>query len=123
MTTKQPLVVINTNGSDSIISVRYKWQAIVAGLKNTEGVDNASITVFPNPAKASEAIFVEIKNWKSSDYDISIAQLDGKIVSILRGKTPSNSDFNISIPPLPQGFYLLKISDGEEFKTVKFSLN
>ena len=122
-TAKQPLVVINTNGSDSITSVRYKWQAIVAGLKNTEGVDNASITVFPNPAKANEAFFVEIKNWKSSDYDISIAQLDGKIVSILRGKAPSNSDFNISIPPLPQGFYVLKITDGKGTKSVKFSLN
>lgn len=122
-TTKQPLVVINTNGSDSITSVRYKWQAIVAGLKNTEGVDNASITVFPNPAKANEATFVEIKNWKSSDYDISIAQLDGKIVSILRGKAPFNAPFNVSLPPLPQGFYLLKISNGEGFKTVKFSLN
>ena len=122
-TTKQPLVVINTNGSDSITSVRYKWQAIVAGLKNTEGVDNASITVFPNPAKANEATFVEIKNWKSSDYDISIAQLDGKIVSILRSKAPSSAPFNVSLPPLPQGFYLLKISDGEGFKTVKFSLN
>jgi Secretion system C-terminal sorting domain len=121
-TTKQPLVVINSNGRDAITSVRYKWQAIVAGLKNTEGVDDASVTIFPNPAKANEATFVEIKNWKSSNYDISIAQLDGKVVSILRGKAPSNAPFNIALPPLPQGFYLLKISDGEGFKTVKFGV-
>jgi Secretion system C-terminal sorting domain len=123
-TSKQPLVVINTNEKDSITSVRYKWQAIVAGLKNTEGVLNdVSMIVFPNPAKANEATFVEIKNWKSTDYDISIAQSDGKIVSTLRGKTPSNSDFNINIPPLPQGFYVLKITDGKGTKSVKFSLN
>ena len=129
-TTKQPLVVMDADSRDSVTSVRYKWQPLLAGIHNTEGVlKDVTMTVYPNPAKANSESFVEIKNWQSTDYTVSIMQMDGKMVSILSARTPmetgkasSTPAFNINLPPLSQGFYMLQLSDGAGVKTVKISV-
>lgn len=122
-TTKQPLVIINANAQDSVNFVRFKWSPLLSPTADTEGVDAVSLAVFPNPAKAANGAFVEIKNWKSTHYNITIIQADGRVVSNLKSEVPSKEHFNIPLPALPQGIYWLQISDNGKVKTVKFVMN
>ena len=119
-TTKQPLVVIKTNGRDSVTSVDYKWQAIVAGLNTEGGKKEMSLSLYPNPSKANNETILEIKDCFSSSYAVSILDVQGKIVSSISDKNPSSERFLVKIPPLPKGLYFIQFLAESRLKTVKW---
>jgi Secretion system C-terminal sorting domain len=126
-TTKQPLLVIETNGQDSVKTAKYRWQAIVAGV-NTDGTsrdnreggkNDVSVSLYPNPSKINSETILEIKDCPSSTYTISIVDVQGKNVSTILGKNATEDKFSVKIPPLPQGLYFLNFTSENVFKTVK----
>ena len=118
-TTKQPLLVIETNGRDSVKSVKYKWQAMLSDIKNEGSNKEMSLTLFPNPTKAVSETLLEIKDCPSNSYVISIFDVQGKIVSSILGKNLSPETFSVKIPPLSKGLYFIKFSSENVLKTVK----
>lgn len=118
-TTKQPLLVIQTNGRDSVQSVKYKWQAILAVIKNQEDEKDMSLTLYPNPSKINGETLLDIKNCHSTHYTLSIVDVQGKTVSSISNKTPSFETFSVKIPPLSSGLYFIKFLSDNVLKTVK----
>jgi Secretion system C-terminal sorting domain len=119
-TTKQPLVTIQTNALDSITSVKYKWQAIVAGLNTEGGKKEASLKLSPNPSKLNSETLLEIKDCPSSTYTISIVDVQGKNVSTISGKNLSTDSFSVKIPPLAKGLYFIHFLSETRIGTVKW---
>jgi hypothetical protein len=118
-TTKQPLVTIQTNAQDSIILVKYKWQAIVAGIKNDEAKKEVTMSLYPNPSKENSETLLEIKDCSSGTYTISIVDVQGKNVSIISAKNATADRFSVKIPPLPQGLYFVNFTSENILKTLK----
>jgi hypothetical protein len=121
-TTKQPLLVIETNGRDSVKSAKYRWQAIVAGLNTEGGKNDLSMTLFPNPSKVNSETILEIKNCLSNTYTISIVDIQGKNVSTISGKNATTDKFSVKIPLLPQGLYFLNFTSENVYKTLKIMI-
>ena len=119
-TTKQPLVVVNLDAQDFVRSVQYKWQQIVADIKNTEGgADAVSMTLYPNPAKANSSSYLDIKGLKSNGYNVTISDIQGKIISKISEKNPLSETTTIKLPPLAVGLYLIELGTDKKQNGVK----
>ena len=119
-TTKQPLVVINTNAQDSVLSVDYKWQQITANVQNTEGVlEGVPMSVYPNPSRANSESFLEIKDLKSSNYTVSAFTIDGKILLKKDFKNGVSDRIFMKLIPLPVGLYFIELTADKPQNGVK----
>lgn len=70
--------------------------------------NNENISVYPNPS--GNTIYVDLTGFSEPATDIVISDMSGKIVKSIRD-IASVPDFSIDISELPQGSYLLKVSD------------
>lgn len=86
--------------------------------KDNTPLAESAFKVFPNPATDRVVLAANFEN--PTDADITIAQLDGKVIEIIekRGITSENVDYNVS--NLASGMYIARIATKEGTKTLKF---
>lgn len=73
--------------------------------------DKTKIQLFPNPNKGHFNLTLH-SNSETSDYEIEIISLSGKV--LLKQKNKFNITYNIHIPVCYKGLYLVKITDEEK---------
>ncbi|MDG2041487.1 MAG: T9SS type A sorting domain-containing protein [Bacteroidia bacterium] len=87
--------------------------------------DNVSFALKPNPAKQSEVLFADFKIIKPSNVNISITDLQGKVVKNVTNQyyIPGQHNIDVSINDLNTGMYLYNISTEFGSATKKFIIN
>ena len=87
--------------------------------------DNVSFALKPNPAKQSDVLFADFKIIKPSNVNISITDLQGKVVKNVTNQfyVPGQHNIDVSINDLNTGMYLYNISTEFGSATKKFIVN
>jgi uncharacterized ubiquitin-like protein YukD len=109
-TAKEPIAVfgLRANG-DSIQSVTYKFLPLTS-VKNTEGVAG-SFETYPNPAK--DAVFFDLKNWKSDTYTLSINDMLGKRYHTEILKVNGQHTVRVPLNSFVDGTYITTVTDND----------
>ena len=87
--------------------------------------DNVSFALKPNPAKQNDLLFADFKIIKPSNVNISITDLQGKVVKNVTNQyyVPGQHNIDVSINDLNTGMYLYNISTEFGSATKKFIVN
>lgn len=98
--------LINMNIHETCDATHVHSILVDENLTSVDGVENLSITVYPNPTKGE----VNIKGLEqlSGDYSLRVLSVTGQVV-----KTQALNE-TISIAEFPAGMYILEIVDGKE---------
>jgi len=101
----------------------YKYSNVIMIRKTDKPVDG--ITISPNPVLSSDNVTARISASASGKVDFSIIDMSGRVV--LRQQNRLNEGLNSiaigNLDKLQAGMYLLQMSNGSEFSTVKFVIN
>lgn len=87
--------------------------------------DNVSFALKPNPAKQNDILFADFKIVKPSNVNISITDLQGKVIKNITNQyyAPGQHNIDVSINDLNTGMYLYNISTEFGSATKKFIVN
>jgi hypothetical protein len=107
-TAKEPIMVYSLRrGVDSASTISYKFLPLTS-VKNTEGVAG-SFETYPNPAK--DAVFFDLKNWKSGDYTLSINDILGKQYHNEILKVNGQQTVRVPLNGFGNGNYITTVTD------------
>jgi hypothetical protein len=81
-------------------------------------LSNESFKVYPNPA--SEMINLEVNLERSSNATITIANINGQVITFQDHPNIRNERISINVSEYPAGSYLARIATEEGTKTLKF---
>lgn len=88
-----------------------------AGINSSSSVP--TVGLYPNPAQ-SEITINFGERVPQESVDLVLAGIDGRVYKILSLAVPVLNEQSIDISELPEGFYILRIQNGEEITTHKF---
>ena len=97
------------------------------GRKNTESkvvavdfISGSSISVIPNPVQ-NEMVRISYLTEQSGDVNLSIYDLNGRILyrNLVRAEI-GNNQFDLSLPNLANGVYIIKTAKAENLQTTRF---
>jgi hypothetical protein len=107
-TAKEPVMIYSLRPRiDSASTISYKFLPLTS-VKNTEGVAG-SFETYPNPAK--DAVFFDLKNWKSGDYILSINDILGKQYHNEILKVNGQQTVRVPLNGFVNGNYITTITD------------
>jgi Secretion system C-terminal sorting domain len=107
-TAKEPIMIYSLRrGVDSASTISYKFLPLTS-VKNTEGVAG-SFETYPNPAK--DAVFFDLKNWKSGDYILSINDILGKQYHNEILKVNGQQTIRVPLNGFVDGNYITTVTD------------
>jgi Secretion system C-terminal sorting domain len=107
-TAKEPIMVYSMRPRvDSAQTITYKYLALTS-VKNTEGVVG-SFETYPNPAK--DAVFFDLKNWKSDSYILSINDILGKKYHTEILKVSGQQTVQVPLNGFVDGTYITTVTD------------
>jgi hypothetical protein len=107
-TAKEPIMIYSLRrGIDSASTISYKFLPLTS-VKNTEGVAG-SFETYPNPAK--DAVFFDLKNWKSGDYTLSINDILGKQYHNEILKVNGQQTVRVPLNSFVDGNYITTVTD------------
>lgn len=98
-----------------ICSPNQKNSNITNAYKEENMIKRENFILFPNPNKGSFSILLNRKNVK--DVEVTVLDVFGK--PIYQTKANQN-EFELNIPNLPTGLYIVKLSSNEINETLKF---
>ena len=102
-----------TNGQTLAVVKRDSILAAIRSLFNKD-----SLKVYPNPARSSSAIKMEIKNTETGDVKIELLNLQGQLISSSIINTyEKNSTTTYQLPNIIAGSYLVRITNRKSGKT------
>jgi len=111
-------------GDDKLFNyVLFKVSGQNVGINDIN--DNVSFALKPNPAKQNDVLFADFKIIKPSNVNISITDLQGKVVKNVTNQyyVPGQHNIDVSINDLNTGIYLYNISTEFGSATKKFIVN
>ena len=109
-TAKEPIAVFGFRANtDSIVSINYKFLSLTS-VKNTEGVAG-SFETYPNPAK--DAVFFDLKNWKSDTYTLSINDMLGRKYHAETLKVSGQQTIRVPLNGFVDGTYITTVTDND----------
>jgi Secretion system C-terminal sorting domain len=107
-TAKEPIMVYSMKPKvDSALTITYKFLPFTS-VKNTEGVAG-SFETYPNPAK--DAVFFDLKGWKSGTYDLTINDILGKIYHTETLKINGSQNIRVPLNNFVDGTYITTVKD------------
>jgi Secretion system C-terminal sorting domain len=107
-TAKEPIMVYNMKPKvDSAQTISYKFLPLTS-VKNTEGVAG-SFETYPNPAK--DAVFFDLKNWKSGTYNLIINDILGKVYHTETLKINGSQNVRVPLNNFVDGTYITSVTD------------
>jgi uncharacterized ubiquitin-like protein YukD len=107
-TAKEPIMVYSLRPRvDSALTITYKFLPFTS-VKNTEGVAG-SFETYPNPAK--DAVFFDLKNWKSDTYTLTINDMLGKGHHIETLKISGQQTIRVPLNGFVDGTYITTVTD------------
>lgn len=117
------LFYTQTNGWGGGFSNSNSAPILRANLEIESTVDdkplsNESFKVYPNPA--SEMINLEVNLERSSNATITIATINGQVITYQDHANIRNERISINVSEFPSGSYLARIATEEGTKTLKF---
>lgn len=105
---KEPVMVYSLRRNvDSAQTISYKYLPLTS-VKNTEGVAG-SFDTYPNPAK--DAVFFDLKNWKSDTYTLSINDILGKRYYTETLKVSGQQTVRVPLNGFVDGTYITTVTD------------
>jgi uncharacterized ubiquitin-like protein YukD len=105
---KEPVMIYSMRrGVDSAQTIAYKYLPLTS-VKNTEGVAG-SFDSYPNPAK--DAVFFDLKNWKSDTYTLSINDIVGKRYHTETLKVSGQQTVRVPLNGFVDGTYITTVTD------------
>ncbi len=115
MSLEQSGTTTNNSKSITIDYINDKgWGVSVSSLQS-----DASMVVYPNPA--SDFLNIDVKMIGSSDAQLELIDVNGKVVLTQNGYNTA-SGFNINVAELNKGLYIVKIKNGDYISTSKINI-
>ncbi len=126
------IVTLNTNkitptGTPAIFLEQAIWPVwFASGQRDTRvGIDDVvanswTVAAYPNPFASVININLNVLETTNAEYSVQLYNLIGQLV-YETSTQPVTSSHTVAIPSqdLPAGYYLVKVGNGKEFKTLK----
>jgi uncharacterized ubiquitin-like protein YukD len=109
-TAKEPIMVYSLKPKvDSASTISYKFLPLTS-VKNTEGVAG-SFETYPNPAK--DAVFFDLKNWKSDTYTLLINDMLGRKYHTETLRISGPQTIRVPLNGFVDGTYITTVTDND----------
>ena len=111
------LIGVPTSGSFDMWQPNF--EDCIARFVDVEDIDQLeSITVFPNPT--AEDITVNLEFGETTDYNLSVTSVSGKLVKNLGQFSGSDLSMNVDVSDLQSGVYILQVQTSEGQRNHRF---
>ncbi len=106
----------NITNSDGCIASSNTINVILNGAYGIESIDQ--LTLFPNPTDGRLTLQIEVD--QSTNFDIEIIQLDGRVVQFVNQNVHGNTTIALDLEDLSSGIYFLKLKneEGQEVRKI-----
>jgi hypothetical protein len=106
------------NGLDGIVSLEngFKVNEVIVGIEDPE--NNIAMSIYPNPARSY--LYMDMTLRKASKLNISVFNLFGQEIKTMESPENDRCQLDMDIRDLPEGLYIIRVSDGHDILSKKF---